>query len=537
MCEKLIHNQNNENQIVSKEFYLSSNKNATQKEEFEATKKLFKSSNGLEAACAFPARYEFIKSNFSDIPIYNLQSCKELNRYLDSFPKDKLSIVFTSEYTNNPSSAFGHIMLLFSKDNTPLEVGDVVHFAAKTSTDDGFLKYSYKGMTGQYNGYFIREPFFKKIYEYNTLEQRYMYIYTLDLTKDEIKTILYHLFELRKATFKYYFLDGNCASQTTDLLNIINKDSSKKSFYYLPIQTVNDLKNRVKNKDRFIPLLNKLNLLIQSMTPEEKELFNELIKTQKEIDKNTPDIIKEAMTIYTTFNFRRFHKINRNYENVMSQTYQKQNIIDTTPDPLLKTKPSNIGLGYYTNKNEDYLLFQYRPLFIDLLDIQNNDLQESQTNTFTFDLLINNDNIKLNKFDFINIKSLPLQSDFYNPISWNIHSGFDRENKKENLSYNNEIGIGRTLSLNYFTRISFLADIGADNLDYYIKPNALINIYTSSNSKIGIASSYKKYDGDFFYQNYLYTSYKYRDYLFTLKYDNDNSENNDKYLISIKYNF
>lgn len=537
MWQKLIHNQNNENQIVSKEFYLSSNKNATQKEEFEATKKLFKSSNGLEAACAFPARYEFIKSNFSDIPIYNLQSCKELNRYLDSFPKDKLSIVFTSEYTNNPSSAFGHIMLLFSKDNTPLEVGDVVHFAAKTSTDDGFLKYSYKGMTGQYNGYFIREPFFKKIYEYNTLEQRYMYIYTLDLTKDEIKTILYHLFELRKATFKYYFLDGNCASQTTDLLNIINKDSSKKSFYYLPIQTVNDLKNRVKNKDRFIPLLNKLNLLIQSMTPEEKELFNELIKTQKEIDKNTPDIIKEAMTIYTTFNFRRFHKINRNYENVMSQTYQKQNIIDTTPDPLLKTKPSNIGLGYYTNKNEDYLLFQYRPLFIDLLDIQNNDLQESQTNTFTFDLLINNDNIKLNKFDFINIKSLPLQSDFYNPISWNIHSGFDRENKKENLSYNNEIGIGRTLSLNYFTRISFLADIGADNLDYYIKPNALINIYTSSNSKIGIASSYKKYDGDFFYQNYLYTSYKYKDYLFTLKYDNDNSENNDKYLISIKYNF
>ena len=137
----------------------------------------------------------------------------------------------------------------------------------------------------------------------------------------------------------------------------------------------------------------------------------------------------------------------------------------------------------------------------------------------------------------INIKSFPLQTGFYSPISWNIHSGFDRENKKENLSYNNEIGIGRTLSLNYFTRISFLADIGADNLDYYIKPNALINIYTSSNSKIGIASSYKKYDGDFFYQNYLYTSYKYKDYLFTLKYDNDNSENNDKYLISIKYNF
>lgn len=537
LWEKIFHYSHNQNQIVSNEFYLSSNKNATPKEELEATRELFKSNNGFEVACTFPARYEFVKSNFSDTPTYNLQSCRELNSYLDSFPKDKLSIVFTSEYTNNPSSAFGHIMLLFSKNDTPLEVGDVVHFAAKTSTDDNFFKYSYKGMTGEYNGYFIREPFFKKIYEYNTLEQRYMYIYTLDFTKDEIRTILYHLFELRKATFKYYFLDGNCASQTTDLLNVINTNNTKKVFYYLPIQTVSDLKNRVKNKERFIPLLNKLNLLIQNMTLEEKELFNELIKTQKEIDKTTPDIIKEAMAIYTTFNFRRFHKINKNYENVMSQTYQKQNLNDNTPDPLLKTKPSNIGLGYYTNKDKEYIFMQYRPLFIDLLDIQNNDLQESQTNTFTFDLLLNNENIKLNKFDVINIKSLPLQTDFYNPVSWNIHSGFDRENKKENLSYNNEVGIGRTLSLNSFSRISFLVDVGADNLDYYLKPNTILNFYSSVNSKIGISSSYKQYDGDYFYQNDVYLSYKYKDYIFTLKYTNDNSENENKYFLVGKYNF
>ena len=537
LWDKLIHHYNNENQIISKEFYLSSDKNTTPKEELEVTRELFKGNNGFEVACAFPARYEFIKSNFKDTPTFNLQSCKELNAYLDTFQKDKISIVFTSEYTNNPSSAFGHIMLLFSKDNTPLEIGDVVHFAAKTSTDDNFLKYSYKGMNGKYNGYFIREPFFKKIYEYNTLEQRYMYIYTLDFTKDEIRTILYHLFELRKATFKYYFLDGNCASQTTDLLNIITIDNSKKGFYYLPIQTVSDLKNRIKNKERFIPLLNKLNLLVQKMSPEEKHLFNEIIETQKEIDKNTPDIVKEAMTIYTTFNFRRFHNIHKNYENVMSQTFQKQNIIDNTPDPLLKTKPSNIGLGYYTNKNMDYMYIHYRPLFIDLLDIQNNDLQESQTNTFTFDLFVNNNNTKLNKFDLINIKSLPLQTDFYNSVSWNIHSGFDRENKKENLSYNHELGIGRTLSLNYFTRISFLTDIGADNLDYYIKPTGILNIYTSANSKIGISSSYKQYNGDYFYQNDLYSSYKYKDYIFTLKYINDNSENENKYFLLAKYNF
>ena len=68
----------------------------------------------------------------------------------------------------------------------------------------------------------------------------------------------------------------------------------------------------------------------------------------------------------------------KNYENVMSQNYQKQNIKDDTPDPLLKTKPSNIGLGYYTNKNENYFAIQYRPLFIDLFDIQNNDCWDAK---------------------------------------------------------------------------------------------------------------------------------------------------------------
>ena len=104
MWQKLIHNQNNENQIVSKEYYLSSNINATPKEELDATIKLLNSEYGYETACNFPARYEFIKSNFNNVPSFDLSTCSELNKYLKSFPKDKLSIVFTSEYTNNPSS-------------------------------------------------------------------------------------------------------------------------------------------------------------------------------------------------------------------------------------------------------------------------------------------------------------------------------------------------------------------------------------------------------------------------------------------------
>ncbi len=537
LWQKILHHYNNENQIVSNEFYLSNN-NSTPKDELLSTISFLKSKRGFETACNFPSRYNFIKAKYKDIPDYDLKSCTELNEYINSFPKDKISIVFTSEYTNNPSSAFGHIMLLFSKDNEPLEIGDAVHFAAKTSNVDNFIKYSYKGFSGEYNGYFIREPFYKKIYEYNTLEQRYMYIYTLDYSKEEIIKVLYHLYELRKASFKYYFLDGNCASQTTHLLNILNTDNYKNdNIYYLPIQTVSDFENRINDKKRFIPLVNKLNFLLNKMSSSEKELFYKIIENQSHIENTYPDIVKEAMVLFTTFNFRKFHNVYKNYENVMEQKYLKENIIDLTPDPLLKTKPSSIGLGYYYTEDNDYLNIQYRPLFIDLFDIQNNDLQESQINTLYFDILLNKKTLKLNKFDLANIKSLPSQLSFYNPLSWSFYSGLNRENRNEDLKVNNEIGIGRTIPLNDFVRSSFLLNAGMDNTLPYIKPFILMNIYPSQNSKLGLTHSYKKYDGDYFYENTIFTSYKYNDYLITAKLINDNSENDNKYLLSIKYNF
>jgi len=248
---KLLHHYNGENQIVSNEFYLTNNINSTSKEELKKTVKLLNSKFGEKIACNFPARYNYLKSNNYNIQNFDLSKCNKLNDFIENFNKDKVSIVFTSEYTNSPSSAFGHTMLLFSDDNKSLNIGDAVHFVAKTNNKDGFFKYANKGLNGSYNGYFLREPFFKKIYEYNTLEQRYMYIYTLDFSKKQILQLLYHLFELRKATFKYYFLDGNCASQTTDLLNTVTDNYRQDSIYYLPINAVYNYEKNIIDFYRF----------------------------------------------------------------------------------------------------------------------------------------------------------------------------------------------------------------------------------------------------------------------------------------------
>lgn len=533
----LLHYSNNENQIISKEFFLSEKNNPLPNEELHSTIKLLNSKDGNIIACNFPARYSYLKLNNYEITNYNLSECSDLNKFVNNFSKDKLSLVFTSEYINNPSSAFGHTMLVFHSDNEDLEIGDVVHFAAETSKKDGFFKYSYKGFNGKYKGYFLREPFYKKMYEYNTLEQRYMNIYTLDFTKKEILQIIYHLYELRKATFKYYFLNGNCATQTTDLLNIISDKKREKKTYYLPIDTIKVYKNNIVSKSKYIPLVNKLNLLISKMTIKEKELFYRIIKTNEDIKEKYPDIIKEAMVDYSTFYFRRFHRVYRNYDSVMDKSYIKQDIEDKSFDPLNKTQPSNVGLGLYSLNDGDYLYFHYRPLFIDMFDIQLNNIQQSQVDTFTFDILLNNEITKLIKFDLVNIKSYTTQTSFYKPASWSIYSGLNRENIDNTIKFNNEIALGKTVPLFFNTIINTMFALGFDDTDIHIKP--ILNVYCNFNQhiKLGISSEYKYYFKNYYYNNKAFITLKDNNFIYQFKYENDNSNNPNKVLFSIKYNF
>jgi len=86
----------------------------------------------------------------------------------------------------------------------------------------------------------------------------------------------------------------------------------------------------------------------------------------------------------------------------------------------------------------------YRPLFIDEYDFQFNNIQQSTVDTFACDLIIRENNIKLNKFSFVNLKSFTEQSIFYKPSSWALYSGLNRDNK---LVFNNELGVGRTISI------------------------------------------------------------------------------------------
>jgi len=534
---KLLHYQNNENLIISNEFYLSNSNYPSPKEELDSTIGMLNSKLGFETACNFPARYKYLKNNNYEVPNFNLKKCVDLNNYIKSFSKDKINLVFSSEYTNNPSSAFGHIMLLFSDKNKSIEESDVIHFAAQTPRTDGFFKYSYKGLSGKYNGYFIREPFFKKLHEYNTLEQRYLYVYELDFKKEQIEFLLYHLYELRKATFKYYFFDVNCASQISDLLALIDDRNAKSNYnFYLPIYSLMDFENRITNQKSFMPTINKINYLINKMNPEEKKLFFNNIKYSNKVDESYTNILKESIQLNTILKFRKFNIVDKNYENVMNQTFIKNEIIDTQKHPLKKVKPTNLELGYLKTY-DNFIFLKYRPLFTELNDFQFNNLQKSEINTLTWEVLLNNSNSKLNYLNLINIKSLPKQLTFYNPLSWSLYLGLNRLNSYNDLKINTEAGFGRTFNIIENLHSSLLINLGFDNENIYLKPFVYLD-YEFETFKLSTKYEYKTYlNKDYFYIYSLSLSKKFNDKFLNFEISNLSSYDELDYKLSFKINF
>ena len=135
-----------------------------------------------------------------------------------------------------------------------------------------------------------------------------------------------------------------------------------------------------------------------------------------------------------------------------------------------------------------------RKLSIDIFDIQLNSMQQSSVDTFTFDLVTKESDLYLQKFDLVNIKSYTSQTHYYKPLSWGLHSGLNRDNTNNNLKFNNEFEIGKTLNINDQFNFNTMLALGFDNSDIYIKPNLLLQTQLISSLKIGFTSFYKMYN-------------------------------------------
>lgn len=455
-------------------FYAKNGKESPREELLETINNLFISTedHNQQAQCRFVARTAWL-SELLEIDKKTLPQvhCDEYLKWKELTKADSVTMVFPAYHLNSPSSMFGHTLIrLDATDKSKPEwLSYAVNFGANINNDDNSILYAYRGLVGGYPGLFVTEPYFKKIQEYNRIEHRDIWEYTLNLTAEETERIIKHLWELDTMNFDYFFLDENCSYRLLELIEVARPEVELTDEFILtaiPVDTVRAMENAQLIKSvRYRPAqateiqfkLDNLSeqhrdlvkLLSEDISATETKAFNSLTEKQQKI---TLDLAYKYLRYLNTKKSRDQKVAKRSYQLLHKiSTYPSDIKIDVTlpiphpPEKGHKSKRTTIGLGERLDNR--YAELGFKMAFHDLEDNEDGFLQGAQINITSLKLRIEeNVGVRLHQLNIIDVFSLTPKNEFFTPLSWRVYSGLERQLtlNKDQLVYHLTGGAGST---------------------------------------------------------------------------------------------
>ncbi|CAM3881554.1 DUF4105 domain-containing protein [Arcobacter cloacae] len=552
---KLLHFRDGVSEIDSDNFFISKDgKKDLKKELFETIQSLQNGQNNV--LCRFPLRVEWLKQNIPSLEktiIY--YSCEELDKYISLLDAKYVTMVFPTAHINSPASMYGHTFLrLGSNKQTPL-ISNAINYAAVTNETNGFI-FAYKGLFGHYEGRYSILPYYEKIKEYNNLEQRDIWEYDLDLNQEEINRLVLHTFELKDSYSDYFFFKENCSYNILWLLEIARPSLhlvSNFDFKTVPLDSIKILQK--------YDLIENTNFRYSSMR-KMKHILNEEIENKKYLKEfvNEDKPLNESLSTkdkisYLDFkiSYLQYQRSNNEYDKdeylkrylqLLKQRSSFKEVsnyeIETPFDPLYSHDSARVSFFYDSN---DSFELSAKPVYNDMYDITDGYLQGAYIDFFELNLKKQKeDDLKLDRFTLLKIKSLAPRDMFFKPISWGIDLGY--EHFKEENDY---LKIKPEIGLSFGQNKDYIYTMLSSNI-YYKANEQLASIGTNigfvtnrfKDFKIGLNYSYDKYNKNFENKQFEgFITYKLnRNASLNLRYLNDNLyEKEDILKVGVSYYF
>jgi hypothetical protein len=443
-----------ESTIDSQTFFLSPHGKTQPKQELTATiDALYHADTGVAQAtrCRYPARYTWLESQAGRTAKLD---CPELERWKNVLDPDAMTLVFPTAFMNNPSSMFGHTLLrIDAQDQTRNKelVAFAVNFAAEPSQDDNAAMYAAKGLFGAYPGQFTVMPYYRKVREYNDIESRDIWEYSLNLSEQEVNRVLLHLWEMQSATFDYYFLDENCSYQLLALLQLARDDLSLVDdfpFQAIPSDTVKTLASHdlIKTPNFRASFGTRLLNMSQQASPAvfdaAKKAKNGHFPDHQQYTDEQLAAIYEFAYEWLNFDFydqglprdpyaQRLTKLLGMRSQVSAASPFKP-VANANVSPDKGHGSTRIGVGVRAAKyRPDALSLEWRAAYHDLMDPQDGFVPGAQISFV--DVAISHDEdgkTQLDKLYLIDAMTIAPKKPVFSSLSWNVRAGFDRQPAK-----------------------------------------------------------------------------------------------------------
>lgn len=453
-----------ESQADSQSFFFNPEGKYNNKEEFKSTVKslLEPVTNDVNnhPQCRFPTRTKVIKRLIPSLANRLSVECPNYKAFIKKTGAKSVSLVFSSYYTSNPSSAFGHTFIVFYRTKAIEENSDflknyIVNYAANPTTQN-FLLYTILGLSGGFDGVFSFLPYFYKIREYNDFESRDLWEYHLNLTADQVDTIISHIWEMQQTTFDYWYLSENCSYHMLSLLEVANPHwnlTERLPSFVIPTDTIKivfQTKNLVgdvifrPSKERVVK--NR----ISKLTKDENKAFAKLISRYKLNDlpkmtsKESKAKVLDSAIDYidyrepedVLFKNGKFSRLKRTLlisrSKLGVKTKKIKISLPTNEQPQLGHKSRRIAIGAgRAGLNEDFALVEYRFTLHDLLDNPTGHNKDAWMEMGNFKFRYhpevekrgNSSIFRFDEFSLFHVLSLSPLEEYFSTMTWTARVG------------------------------------------------------------------------------------------------------------------
>lgn len=406
--------------------------------------------------CRFPARYHWLQQQLNiDTEKLPQAPCDEFNQWLETINPGSATLVFPAAYLNSPSSMFGHTLLRINpadkRSETPL-VSYALNYAAQINDHDNGFIFAYKGIVGGYPGSFALVPYYEKIKEYSDMENRNIWEYQLNLNQSEVTQLMRHAWEVSKIRFDYYFFDENCSYRLLALLDVARsglKLAEQFSVTAIPADTVRAVEQAglfgdVHYRPSATTTLNhRLDLLNEQQKQQLLALINDK-SAQQNASFLALEVSQQARLLELAYDLL-LYRIRSSGEKRDARTghaYQllaQRSQLDVSaqwpepPTPRVRAEQGHLSsratLSFGRSDKHSFAALRFRPSYHDILDPAKGYSVGMQINFFDLNLryYTQEQRFEIEEWKIINILSLSPRNEFFQPISWGVDLGFQRQ--------------------------------------------------------------------------------------------------------------
>lgn len=457
--------------IDDPDFFLSKNGKTNPADELKETiKYLFGSDgNNKEAVCRFYARYKWLKEKLDP---ENIVSDDIKCEKIENIKPGQVSVIFPTYYMNNPASMFGHTFLTINSSYKNIRLADSVNYAARANTTNG-VDFAIRGVFGFFKGYYAVMPYYKKIQEYSDINQRDIWEYKLNLNKEEVRKMIWHITELNNIYTDYYFFKENCSYNLLYLIesarpniNLVKKFKT----VAIPIDTIKAMKEEklIDSVDFRPSKTTSIKFRQKTLNKKEQKLSKLLIETQnpkKILEKENLSTEKQIKILDLSIELTQFLLVDKKiteqkYKSRLINLLKLRSTLGKSFQTIKLEIPQRPDFGHDSNRvtlssgisNDNvFQELRFRPAFTDLSDTDY--VQDKGVKIEFLDTKIRyiqkNNNLFLEQLDFLDIKSISPRDEIFKPVSWKVETGLTRKinHKRENaLIY--QLGTGGGLAWN-----------------------------------------------------------------------------------------